>query len=101
MSRLTLVKGPGAVKFGNVVLHDADGIQGWFRNMTVKLGDGIAVSFFDITERKHNEEKLGYQAFLLDVGTEQPGTGPVRLCRVPRSQDALARHLAVGGVDHE
>ena len=27
MSRLTLVKGPGAVKVGSVVLHDADGIQ--------------------------------------------------------------------------
>ncbi len=49
------------------LVYDADGIQGWFRNMTVKLGDGIAVSFFDITERKHNEEKLSYQAFLLDT----------------------------------
>ncbi len=27
MSRLTLIRGPGAVKFGDVVLHDADGIQ--------------------------------------------------------------------------
>ena len=49
------------------LVYDADGIQGWFRNMTVKLGDGVAVSFFDITERKRNEEQLSYQAFLLDT----------------------------------
>ncbi|NJO81170.1 MAG: PAS domain S-box protein [Cyanobacteria bacterium RM1_2_2] len=35
--------------------YDADGITGWFRNMSVKLEDGIAVFFSDITERKQAE----------------------------------------------
>jgi PAS domain S-box-containing protein len=38
--------------------YESEGIQGWFRNMTVKLGDGIAVYFSDITERKNSEEAL-------------------------------------------
>jgi len=38
--------------------YDADGITGWFRNMTVKLGDGVANTFRDITERKHTEAAL-------------------------------------------
>jgi len=46
--------------------YDADNIQGWLRNMAVKLGDGVAISFYDITERKRNERQLGYQAFLLE-----------------------------------
>ena len=46
--------------------YDADDIQGWFRNMAVKLGDGVAVSFYDITDRKRYERQLSYQAFLLE-----------------------------------
>jgi len=46
--------------------YDADNIHGWFRNMAVKLGDGVAVSFYDITERKRIERQLSYQAFLLE-----------------------------------
>jgi PAS domain S-box-containing protein len=46
--------------------YDADGIQGWFRNMAVKLGDGVAVSFTDISDRKRYERQLSYQAFLLE-----------------------------------
>jgi PAS domain S-box-containing protein len=38
--------------------YESEGIQGWFRNMTVKLGDGVAVSFSDITERKTAEREL-------------------------------------------
>jgi len=34
--------------------HDGE-ISGWFRNMTVKLDDGVAVSFSDITQRKQAE----------------------------------------------
>ena len=45
--------------------YDAEGIHGWFRNMAVKLGDGVAISFFDITERRQHEAELSYQAFLL------------------------------------
>jgi PAS domain S-box-containing protein len=38
--------------------YKSEGIDGWFRNMSVKLGDGIAVCFCDITERKRAEEAL-------------------------------------------
>jgi PAS domain S-box-containing protein len=46
--------------------YDADGIQAWFRNMTVKLGDGVAISFADITARKQYERQVTYAAFLLE-----------------------------------
>jgi PAS domain S-box-containing protein len=38
--------------------YNADGINGWFRNMTVKLEDGVAIFFSDITERKQTEQAL-------------------------------------------
>jgi PAS domain S-box-containing protein len=40
----------------------AEGIDGWFRNMTVKLNDGVAVSFSDITARKRTEDALRFLA---------------------------------------
>jgi len=40
------------------LFYNAEGITGWFRNMTVKLDDGIAISFSDITERKQTEVAL-------------------------------------------
>ncbi|ERT09390.1 sensory box protein [Lyngbya aestuarii BL J] len=40
------------------ILYDADGITGWFHNMAVKLEDGVAVSFNDISDRKQAEEAL-------------------------------------------
>lgn len=40
--------------------YSGEGITGWFRNMTVKLEDGIAVSFSDITSRKRTEEALRF-----------------------------------------
>ncbi len=43
----------------DIELHyNSENIDGWFRNMSVKLGDGIAVSFTDITERKRLEDEL-------------------------------------------
>ncbi|MBK1989968.1 PAS domain S-box protein [Sphaerospermopsis aphanizomenoides BCCUSP55] len=38
--------------------YNADGITGWFRNMAVKLDDGVAISFTDITGRKQIETAL-------------------------------------------
>lgn len=38
--------------------YQGDGIDGWFRIMAVQLGDGVAVSFADITERRRQEEEL-------------------------------------------
>lgn len=40
------------------LLYESEGIMGWFRNMTVKLEDGIAIFFSDITERKQTEAAL-------------------------------------------
>jgi PAS domain S-box-containing protein len=48
------------------IAYEADNIHGWFRNMAVKLEDGVAVSFYDITNRKRYETELSYQAFLLE-----------------------------------
>ncbi|MBE9163969.1 PAS domain S-box protein [Tychonema sp. LEGE 06208] len=41
------------------IYYNSEGIVGWFRIVTVKLGDGIAISFSDITERKQVEASLG------------------------------------------
>ncbi len=38
--------------------YEADGIAGWFRTLTVKIGERIANSFIDITERKAAEAAL-------------------------------------------
>ena len=40
------------------ISYNSEGIVGWFRIMTVKLGDGIAISFSDITKRKQVELSL-------------------------------------------
>ena len=37
-------------------------LRGWFRNMIVKVGDGVSVSFTDVTERKTLEMALARQA---------------------------------------
>lgn len=37
--------------------YDADGIRGWFRNMAVKIEDGVAISFRDITLRKEQDRE--------------------------------------------
>ncbi|GAB1545211.1 hypothetical protein NUACC21_78870 [Scytonema sp. NUACC21] len=39
------------------ISYDSDGILGWFRNMAVKLDDGIAISFSDISQRKKDEQE--------------------------------------------
>ncbi|MFN8595625.1 MAG: PAS domain S-box protein [Anaerolineae bacterium] len=38
--------------------YHSDAISGWFRNLAVKLNDGVAVSFTDITQRKQTEAAL-------------------------------------------
>jgi signal transduction histidine kinase/ActR/RegA family two-component response regulator len=44
------------------VHYDFGDLKGWFRNMIVKLDDGVAASFTDITERKTLEMALARQA---------------------------------------
>ncbi len=46
--------------------YESEGIRGWFRNMTVKLGDGIAICFSDITDRKQAEESIRRNNILLE-----------------------------------
>lgn len=38
--------------------YNGEGITGWFRNMVVKLEDGVAVSFSDISDRKQTEAEI-------------------------------------------
>lgn len=72
--------------------YESDGINGWFRNMTVKLGDGIAVYFSDITARKRVELELRRSNQQLELLASVAG----RLLASPRPQeivDALGRDV--------
>lgn len=40
------------------VVYAADGIEAWFRNVALPVGDGVAVSFGDITPRKRAQDAL-------------------------------------------
>jgi PAS domain S-box-containing protein len=40
------------------LFYDADGFHGWWRSVVVKVGDGLAFHFQDITERKRIETAL-------------------------------------------
>ncbi|MDF3022592.1 MAG: hypothetical protein K0Q92_3895 [Steroidobacteraceae bacterium] len=46
--------------------YEQDGRSGWFRNMMVKVDDGVAVSFFDVTRAKKLENELAQRAYLLE-----------------------------------
>jgi PAS domain S-box-containing protein len=51
----------------DIELHyETVGTCRWFRNMAVRLGDGVAVSFSDITQRKLSEERLRLLAQEMD-----------------------------------
>jgi serine phosphatase RsbU (regulator of sigma subunit)/PAS domain-containing protein len=45
--------------------YDADGIRGWFHNTTVRLDDGVAVAFRDVTARRWAQER---ERLLADAG---------------------------------
>jgi two-component system CheB/CheR fusion protein len=40
------------------LFYDTDGIRGWFHNMAVRLDDGLAVSYLDVSETKRLEHDL-------------------------------------------
>jgi PAS domain S-box-containing protein len=40
------------------VHYESEGSSGWFRNAAVKLGEGVAIYYSDITDRKEAEETL-------------------------------------------
>jgi signal transduction histidine kinase/ActR/RegA family two-component response regulator len=46
--------------------YEQDGLNGWFRNMIVKVDDGVAVSFFDVTRARRLEQELAQRASLLE-----------------------------------
>ena len=46
--------------------YEQEGRSGWFRNMIVKVDDGVAVSFFDVTRAKQLENELAQRAYLLE-----------------------------------
>lgn len=48
------------------VAYDTGDGQEWFKVMVVAVGDGVAVTFRDITERKNAEQRIRDQAQLLD-----------------------------------
>ena len=50
------------------LFYDSDSTTGWFRNMAIKLDDGVAVSFSDITERKRAEAALRLNEKLAATG---------------------------------
>jgi signal transduction histidine kinase/CheY-like chemotaxis protein len=48
------------------VRYEQDGIVGWFRNMVVKVDDGVAISYFDVTHAKRLERELAQRATQLE-----------------------------------
>jgi PAS domain S-box-containing protein len=40
------------------IQYEFDNIKGWFRNMAVKIAEGIAISFQDITQRKLQQQEI-------------------------------------------
>ena len=43
-----------------------DEIDAWFRNMVVKIGDGVGSSFFEVTQNKRMERELAEHAYQLE-----------------------------------
>jgi PAS domain S-box-containing protein len=58
--------------------YDHDGIRAWFQNTAVKRGDGFAVTFRDITERREAEDDVRRSEerlrLLLQVASDRSGT---------------------------
>ncbi len=48
------------------VRYEQDGVVGWFRNMVVKVDDGVAISYFDVTHAKRLERELAQRATQLE-----------------------------------
>jgi len=48
------------------VRYDTDGLDAWFHVMAVKVENGVAVTYRDITDRKEAERRIREQAQLLD-----------------------------------
>ncbi len=55
------------------VRYEQGGRVGWFRNMVVKIEDGVAISFFDITYAKRLERELAQRAHQLERADTNKG----------------------------
>jgi signal transduction histidine kinase/CheY-like chemotaxis protein len=55
--------------------YASDGIEGWFRNIAVKLDDGVAVSFTDITARRRAEDAARVRSEQLQTLVEHAPIG--------------------------
>jgi serine phosphatase RsbU (regulator of sigma subunit)/PAS domain-containing protein len=51
--------------FSEELWYDADGIQGWFHSTAVRLDDGVAVAFRDVTARRWAQDR---ERLLADAG---------------------------------
>jgi len=45
------------------VRYQEGGVEGWLRNVVVRVGDGVSASFFDISQTKRLEAELRQRAF--------------------------------------
>ncbi len=52
------------------IFYDSRELTGWFRCVVVKLNDGIAISFSNITDRKHAEKALEHYQLLSEYSRD-------------------------------
>jgi signal transduction histidine kinase len=57
------------------IAYEADGLSGWFRNMAVRLGDGVAVFFREVTAEKRTAELLRVSEERRRLAVEAAGLG--------------------------
>jgi signal transduction histidine kinase/CheY-like chemotaxis protein len=53
------------------VHYSADGLDGWFRHLAVKIGDGVGTSYIDVTHNKRLEGELRQRAAELQRADEK------------------------------
>lgn len=85
--------------------YEEDGRSGWFRNMIVKVDDGVAVSFFDVTRARKLENELAQRAYLLERADSNKSRFLATLSHELRNPLAPLRNgLAIlrkqGGAEH-
>jgi PAS domain S-box-containing protein len=86
----------------DIELHDqGEGIDGWFRNMAVRLGDGLAVSFCDITQRRAMEEALRASEAQYRAVYDQATAGIAEVDLDGRFLRANDRYCAIVGYPRE
>ncbi len=76
--------------------YEHEGIQGWFQTIAVKLGDGFAVTFRNISDRKQTEaaliERSRQTALAADIGLALT-QGSSLSTMLQECAEAIVRHL--------